>query len=69
VADLVFEEDGRWIVADWKTDDVKSEEDLTAAVERHGAQVRFYAGALSRVSRRPVEAEIFFVRVDRSVRL
>jgi ATP-dependent exoDNAse (exonuclease V) beta subunit len=69
VADLVFEEDGRWIVADWKTDDVKSEEDLTAAVERHGAQVRFYAGALSRVSRRPVEAEIFFVRVDRGVRL
>jgi ATP-dependent exoDNAse (exonuclease V) beta subunit len=69
VADLVFEEDGRWIAADWKTDDVKGDEDLTAAVERHRAQVRFYAGALSRVSTRPVEAEIFFVRVDRSVRL
>ncbi len=68
-ADLVLEEEGVLVVADWKTDAVASDAEIAAAVERHRAQVGWYARALGRATGRAVRGEVFFLRADRAVRL
>ncbi|MBL8692657.1 MAG: UvrD-helicase domain-containing protein [Planctomycetes bacterium] len=68
-ADLVFEEGGALVVADWKSDRIGSESELAAAVEHHRPQVEWYAQALSAALHRPVRGELLFLRLDRSVAL
>jgi ATP-dependent exoDNAse (exonuclease V) beta subunit len=67
VADLLFEEGNDWIVADWKTDSVASEEEIGDAASRHRTQVSFYAQAIAQAAGRPVRGELFFIRADRSI--
>ncbi len=54
VIDVYFEEDGKLILMDYKTDRVESEEEL---VTRYKTQLDYYAEALSRLEKKPV-AEI-----------
>lgn len=53
IADCVFEEDGKLIVVDYKTDKAGSFEEL---VQRYQEQLRIYAYALERTLRKPVAA-------------
>ncbi len=66
-ADLVFEEEGHVVVADYKSDLIMDEESLALATSRYRAQVRWYADALSRSLKTPVRAELLFVSIDRAV--
>lgn len=55
IADCVFIEDGEFIVVDYKTDQVSSEQQLLGRYEK---QIGFYAKALERMLKMPVK-EIF----------
>jgi ATP-dependent helicase/nuclease subunit A len=54
VVDLAFEEDGRWIVVDFKTD-----ADLSAHGGAYMRQVRLYADAIAAATGRPADAVVF----------
>ncbi|MFN7972672.1 MAG: 3'-5' exonuclease [Acidobacteriota bacterium] len=69
IADVVFEERGEIVVADWKTDLVGDDALVAAAVDRYRPQVAWYAEALSRSLDRPVAAELFFLTRDLGVRV
>lgn len=51
IADCVFEEDGRLVIVDYKTDRVKTPEEL---VERYREQLNIYAYALRQTLEKPV---------------
>jgi ATP-dependent helicase/nuclease subunit A len=53
VVDLAFEEAGRWMVVDFKTD-----RDLSAHRSNYLRQVRFYADALAAATGMPADAAI-----------
>jgi ATP-dependent helicase/nuclease subunit A len=53
VVDLAFEEDGRWIVVDYKTD-----RELTGAEAQYRRQVAAYADAVSAATGAPAEGVI-----------
>ena len=53
VVDLAFEEDGRWVVVDFKTDDRPA-----ATMEVYKRQVAMYAAAFGRATTQPVQASI-----------
>ena len=60
VVDCCFEEDGRWVLVDYKTDAVS---EIPQAIGRHRPQLEIYAQALAALTGRPVaERVIFFVR-------
>ena len=54
IVDLAFEEDGRWIVVDFKTD-----RQLDAQLGAYARQVRFYAEAIAAATGRPAEPILF----------
>ena len=59
--DLVFKEDGGWVVVDYKTDAFRGSPD--ALVEQYAPQVRLYATAWERCSGEPVrETALYFVK-------
>ncbi|MEG1606543.1 MAG: PD-(D/E)XK nuclease family protein, partial [Clostridia bacterium] len=51
VVDCCFEEDGGWVLLEYKTD---REEDEAALLARYRAQVQLYRSALERITGRPV---------------
>jgi ATP-dependent exoDNAse (exonuclease V) beta subunit len=53
VVDLAFEEDGRWVVVDYKTD-----RELSSAEERYRRQVALYASAIAATTGKPTSAVI-----------
>ena len=53
IIDTAFEEDGEWVLVDYKTDRVKSGEDL---IKRYKIQMDLYKEALQRLTRMPVKA-------------
>jgi ATP-dependent exoDNAse (exonuclease V) beta subunit len=56
IVDLAFEEDGRWVVVDFKTDG-----DLETALDAYRRQVSMYAAAFSQAMHRPVDAHILTI--------
>jgi ATP-dependent exoDNAse (exonuclease V) beta subunit len=71
--DLVYTdpEDGRLVVADYKTDAVETEAEIAERVERYQPQLAVYARALEEalaLEYRP-RAELWFLQADRIVRL
>lgn len=62
VIDCAFEEDGRWILVDYKTDRIDSDE---AFVQRHALQLSWYAEALERITGKPV-AELWLYSLGKS---
>jgi ATP-dependent helicase/nuclease subunit A len=57
VADLVYEDDGRWVVVDFKTDVEIGRQGL----ERYRRQVGWYAAAMSRATGRPARGVLLRV--------
>ena len=53
IIDTAFEEDGKWVLVDYKTDRVKSGEDL---IKRYKIQMDLYKEALQRLTGMPVKA-------------
>lgn len=67
--DLAFEEDGRLVIVDYKTDDVAGS-GLEALSERYKSQAATYAAALSVVSGLPVaEVVLLFMRGPHEIRV
>ncbi|MED9821831.1 MAG: helicase-exonuclease AddAB subunit AddA [Christensenellales bacterium] len=58
VIDCCFEEDGGWVLVDYKTD---SPRDVQAALERHRPQVALYAQALETITHRPVVQRVLYL--------
>lgn len=57
IIDVFFEEDGKIVVADYKTDVIKTAEDL---ILRYQTQLDYYAEALSRLTGRTVSQKIIY---------
>lgn len=57
IIDVFFEEDGKLVVADYKTDAVKEEEEL---VRRYRVQLDYYAQALERLTGKAVKEKIIY---------
>ncbi|HET7712787.1 MAG TPA: PD-(D/E)XK nuclease family protein, partial [Thermoanaerobaculia bacterium] len=57
--DLVFREDDRWFIVDYKSDSTKDR--LDALVEYYRPQVEHYARFWSRLTGAPASAGLFFV--------
>lgn len=57
IIDTAFEEDGEWILVDYKTDRVKSGEDL---IKRYKIQMDLYKEALQRLTGMPVKASYIY---------
>ena len=67
VIDVYFEEDGKLILMDYKTDRVESAEEL---INRYKTQLHYYAEALSRLEKKPVaEILIYSFALGKTIRL
>ena len=67
IIDTAFEEDGEWILVDYKTDRVKSGEDL---IKRYKIQMDLYKEALQRLTGMPVKAcYIYSFRLHDAIRI
>lgn len=61
VIDCLFEEDGGWVLLDYKTDAVgRSPHALQAAVDRYRVQVDLYAAAIERIMGQPVRGAYLY---------
>lgn len=67
IADCIFEEQGQWIVVDYKTDRVTAPEELTRL---YADQLRFYARMLEQSEDKPVgELLIYSFALEQTVRV
>ncbi len=57
IIDVYFEEDGELVVADYKTDVVKAEQEL---VDRYAVQLAYYAEALEKLTGKQVKEKIIY---------
>lgn len=57
IIDVYFEEDGQFVVLDYKTDRVKEADDL---VERYHAQLEYYADALHELTGKTVKEKVIY---------
>ncbi len=57
IADCVFEENGELVLVDYKTDYVKSEEEL---LELYKKQIAFYKSAISKTLKKPVKEAMLY---------
>lgn len=68
VIDLVFLEDGGWVIVDYKTDTVESEEGLAGLVKYYTPQVEMYRRFWEEMAKEKVcEAGLYFTHVNRWV--
>ena len=66
IADSVFLENGGWVIVDYKTDSVSSDEEL---VDRYYEQLRIYKSALAQTLSRPVrECWLYSFALNRAIR-
>jgi ATP-dependent helicase/nuclease subunit A len=70
-ADLVYRDNGRLVVADYKTDAVADDDEISERTELYRAQLELYARALSDALELPEAplTELWFLHADRIVRL
>lgn len=65
VIDCAFEENGAWVLVDYKTDRVDDEQTL---VNRYAEQLTWYARALTEITGKPVkERYLFALRVGKAI--
>ena len=70
VVDCCLEEDGALVIIDYKTDHVRTEEEIAARAELYRGQLLAYAEALSRIFQKNVkEGVLFFLTPGREVRV
>jgi ATP-dependent helicase/nuclease subunit A len=58
VIDCFFEEDGQWVLVDYKTDYVDSPQKVKELAERYRIQMNLYAEALEQITGKPVKERI-----------
>ncbi len=67
--DLCFQENGKWVVVDYKTDAV-SKAEAPLAANKYAVQLTLYAQALARITRKPVAAAyVYFLSAGSAVLL
>ncbi len=71
VADLVYRRNGRLVVADYKTDALRDDDEIAARAEHYRPQLELYARAVSEALNLPDPPllEIWFLSADRIVEL
>ena len=70
VVDCCLEENGELVIIDYKTDSVRTEEEIASRAALYRGQLAAYAGALTRIFRKPVkEGVLFFLAPGREVRV
>ena len=68
VVDCCIEEDGELVVIDYKTDAVRTPEEIAARTKQYAGQLRAYAGALTRIFRKPVkECVLYYLSAGEAV--
>ena len=68
VVDCCIEEQGELVIIDYKTDWVKSDEDIASRAQLYRGQLMAYAGALSRIYGKSVkECVLYFLPAGRAV--
>ena len=68
VIDLVFWEDGGWVIADYKTDEI--ERSVKKFVDYYAPQVKIYSRFWEQITGEPVkEAGLYFTSIDKWVKL
>ena len=68
VVDCCIEEDGQFVVIDYKTDAVRTPEEAAARAKRYAGQLQSYAAAMERICKKPVkECVLYFLAADRAV--
>ena len=70
VVDCCLREEDGLVIIDYKTDRVKTEEEIAARAALYRGQLTAYAAALSRILGQPVkECVLFFLSAGRAVKL
>ena len=70
VVDCCLEEDGKLVIIDYKTDNVRDDTQIAARAELYRGQLMAYAEALTRIFGKPVkEGVLFFLAPGREVRV
>ena len=70
VVDCCLEEEGELVIIDYKTDNVRTEEQLAERAALYRGQLLAYAGALARIFQKPVkEGLLFFLAPGRELRV
>ena len=70
VVDCCIEEEGGLVIIDYKTDNVRTEEEILARAELYRGQLMAYAEALTRIFRKPVrECVLYFLSPGREVQV
>ena len=68
VVDCCLEEDGELVVIDYKTDAVRTPEEIAARTRLYAGQLRAYAGALTRMFQKPVkECVLYYLAAGEAV--
>ena len=68
VVDCCIEERGELTVIDYKTDSVKTDEELSSRAAYYAGQVRAYASAMERIFKKPVkECVLYFISAGKAV--
>ncbi len=66
--DLLFEENGGMVVADYKTDALDNEEEEMKKLDRYGLQAGAYALAISKATGKPVkEVVLVFLSANKEI--
>jgi ATP-dependent helicase/nuclease subunit A len=66
--DLLFREDGRWVLVDYKTDAIPVDQDVSACFrEKYAEQMRAYASALKEVGISVASAYLLLARTGEAV--
>jgi ATP-dependent helicase/nuclease subunit A len=61
VIDCFFEEDGQWVLVDYKTDYVDEAAAVEKLVERYRVQIDLYTEALEKITSKPVKERILYL--------
>ena len=70
VVDCCIEEDGGLVIIDYKTDAVRTEDEISARAEHYRPQLTAYSAALSRIFKKPVkECILFFLTMGKEYKL
>lgn len=70
VVDCCLEEDGELVIIDYKTDAIRTEEELQARRALYTPQLRAYAAAMERIfGKRVKECVLYFLSMDREARV
>ncbi|MFQ9985191.1 MAG: PD-(D/E)XK nuclease family protein [Lachnospiraceae bacterium] len=60
IIDAYFEENGQWILVDYKTDHVNHRNGKELLKKRYEMQLRYYAKALSSLTGKPVSERVIY---------